>query len=380
MLRAPVTASLPPSSDRRDDPRLPRRAIGVGVVALVVLLQLATQVASGHDRGRLLSSVLFLAVELPLLMGGLSALYAAAARRSLGSLRTLAVGLVLAFVLGGGTGALFWELAQHYPWIRLHSGAAPATLLRGVLWGLFHALLHLGLWTLAFVFPFAVEDARVRALEAETLRLEAEKLKSAAELARLRAHLEPHFLLNTLNAIAGLVTDDPREARRLLVCLGDLLRDSLHEEDEVQPLDEQMSWLRRYAEILEARHAGNLVFRWEIAGEARDVPLPRLLLQPLVENAVKHGALRRPGGGEVVVKAKVVDEGGTSRVVCTVEDNGPGMPSKPTRSGAFGLHAVRRRLELRYAGAAALRLESTGEGTRSIVELPVARGEALGAA
>ena len=379
--RAVCSAAVSAIDDRLDaaqgyDPRVRRRrALGVGVVVLVSLVQLGTQLVAWQNPARLLSSALFLAIELPVLMTALSLFYRVATRRKLGALRTLGLGLALAGALGAGAGALLWLVNQRYPWIRMHGGSGPLVLARSSLWGLFHGVMHYGLWTLAFVFPFAADDARVRALEAETLRLEAEKLRSAAELARLRAHLEPHFLLNTLNAIAGLVTDDPREARRLLVCLGDLLRDSLRDEDEMQSLDDQVTWLRRYAEILEARHAGSLVFTWDIAGEARAVRLPRLLLQPLVENAVKHGALKRPGGGEVVVRAAVVGAGGESRVVCTVEDNGPGMPTKATRSGAFGLHAVRRRLELRYAGEAELRLESSGAGTRSIVDVPARDGE-----
>lgn len=375
--RAVCSAAVSSLDERLDtaashDPRVRwRRWLGVGVVVLVSLVQLGTQLVVWQNPARLLSSALFLSVELPILMTALSLFYGAAKRRRLGALRTLGAGLALAGAIGAGAGALVWIVNQRYPWVRMHGGSGPVVLDRSSMWGLFHGVMHYGLWTLAFVFPFAADDARVRALEAETLRLEAEKLRTAAELARLRAHLEPHFLLNTLNAIAGLVTDDPREARRLLVCLGDLLRDSLRDEDEMQSLDDQMTWLRRYAEILEARHAGSLVFKWEIAGEARAVRLPRLLLQPLVENAVKHGALKRPGGGEVVVRASLVGEPGAVRVVCMVEDNGPGMPAKPTRSGAFGLHAVRRRLELRYAGRAELRLESTVEGTRSVVDVPV---------
>ncbi len=88
------------------------------------------------------------------------------------------------------------------------------------------------------------------------------------------------------------MADDPREARRLLVCLGDLLRDALKDEDEMQTLDEQVKWLRRYAEILEARHAGHLTFHWQIAEESRSSSsCCGSCLQPLVENAVKHGAL-----------------------------------------------------------------------------------------
>jgi LytS/YehU family sensor histidine kinase len=230
-------------------------------------------------------------------------------------------------------------------------------------------MLHTGVWALAFVYPYVAEDARLRALEADKLRIQAEQLKSAAELARLRSQLEPHFLLNTLNAIAGLVTENPREARRLIACLGDLLRDSLREGNALQPLEDEVAWLRRYAEILESRHAGTLSFEWEIAPAAKRTLVPRLLLQPLVENAVKHGALRRREGGVVRVCASVDGEAGAKRVVCMVEDNGPGLPDGEPRAGAFGLHSVRRRLELEFPDAV-LRMESSTSGTRSIVELP----------
>jgi LytS/YehU family sensor histidine kinase len=220
---------------------------------------------------------------------------------------------------------------------------------------------NVGLWALAFVFPFALEDARFRALEAQQLR-------TAAELARLRKHLEPHFMLNTLNAIAGLVTEDPRAARRLLASLGDLLRDSLRDEGEMQPLGEQIDWLRHYAQILEERHAGQLAFAWKVAAETRAALLPRLLLQPLVENAVKHGALGRKNGGKIEVRAEVV---GATKLVCTVEDNGLGMPVGKARPGAFGLLSVRRRLALQYAERASFRLETSTAGTRSIVEIPI---------
>jgi LytS/YehU family sensor histidine kinase len=225
-------------------------------------------------------------------------------------------------------------------------------------------LTYFALWALAFVLPRVAEDARVRALETEKLRTE-------AELARLRSHLEPHFLLNTLNAIAGLVTEDSREARRLLGALGDLLRDSAAPDREMQTLDEQIQWLRRYAKILETRHAGNLVFHWEVGGGTQRALLPRLLLQPLVENAVKHGALMRAGGGEITVRTELGDG---PKLICIIEDNGPGVPNQATRPGAFGLLSVRRRLALRYSEAATLRIESSPAGTRSVVELPLEQG------
>jgi len=337
-----------------------RQLFGVVVVAGVLLLQALSQFLSGNERARVVGHLAFVATEMPVIALALSATYGGAIRRKLSSFRALAACVLVAGALGVVFGAALYWTALIYPNVLLHPGRAP-TLPRSLLYGFTYAQVLAGLWTLAFVLPFAIDDARLRGLEAEQLR-------SSAELARLRANLEPHFLLNTLNAIAGLVTEDPREARKLLACLGDLLRDSLHDDDELQTLEEQVAWLRRYASILQARHGDALQFEWRIAPEAQKALLPRLLLQPLVENAVKHGALCRRGGGVVVVSARV-DSEPSHRVVCTVEDNGPGAPEVEVRSGAFGLHAVRRRLELRYTGAT-MRLESSEEGTRSIVELP----------
>jgi LytS/YehU family sensor histidine kinase len=133
-------------------------------------------------------------------------------------------------------------------------------------------------------------------------------------------------------------------------------------------LGEQIDWLRHYAQILEERHAGQLAFRWEVGNGTRAALLPRLLLQPLVENAVKHGALGRKDGGKVEIRAEVVD---AKKLVCTVEDNGLGVPEGKTHPGGFGLRSVRRRLALQYAERASFRLESSASGTRSIVEIPI---------
>ena len=108
-----------------------------------------------------------------------------------------------------------------------------------------------------------------------------------------------------------------------------------------------------------------------MAGGTRRALLPRLLLQPLVENAVKHGALMRAGGGEITVRTELADG---PKLICIVEDNGPGVPQRETRPGAFGLLSVRRRLALRYSDTATLRLESSPAGTRSVVELPLEQG------
>ncbi|HEY3817766.1 MAG TPA: histidine kinase [Polyangiaceae bacterium] len=340
-----------------------RRAIGVAVVVGVMLLQCAADVVAARETARILARMAFMSCELPLLMLALSMAFGWSLRRKMTAGKGLLAGVGIATAFGCVFGILYGLVALKVPDLRLHLAAAGSdtvVVLRSSLFGVLNAQMYFGLWALAVVYPFAVEGARVRDLEAQQLR-------SETEVTRLRAHLEPHFLLNTLNAIAGLVTEEPREARRLLVCLGDLLRDAVQESGDLQTLEKQVAWLRRYAQILEARHRGALSFEWEVAKDCETELVPRLLLQPLVENAVQHGALQRTDrAGQVVVRASRKADG---TLVCTVEDNGPGVPDSDVRAGAFGLQAVRRRIELE-APEASLRLESSSQGTRSIVELP----------
>jgi LytS/YehU family sensor histidine kinase len=327
-----------------------------------MLLQFATDVVAAREPARILARIVFMSCELPLLMLALSTVFGWSLRHRLSAGKGMLAGVAIATSFGCVFGLLYGLVALYAPELRLHMPPTHSEFVvvaRSSLFGVLNAQMYFGLWALAVVYPFAVEGARVRDLEALELR-------TRAELARLRSHLEPHFMLNTLNAIAGLVTEEPREARRLLVCLGDLLRDAVQEQNDVEPLERQVAWLRRYAEILEARHRGALHFTWDVQDDCRGDAVPRLLLQPLVENAVKHGALRcLEGTGEVAVRASHRD----GFLVCVVEDNGPGMPDSDVRAGAFGLQAVRRRLELESPGAS-LRLESSASGTQSIVEIP----------
>jgi signal transduction histidine kinase len=351
-----------------DAPRaraLAQRAMGVAVVLFIVLLQAVTQYLNGHERARVLGHLGFLAFELPAIMVALSFTYAALKRHHVGAAQSVGWSVLVAGTLGAGFGIVLSLLSQRFPNLTLRP-LNSFTIPRAALYGFSFGQFHMGLWALAFAFPFSIDEARMKDLEAARLR-------SAAELARLRAHLEPHFLLNTLNAIAGLVTEEPREARRLIGCLGDLLRDALHDDDELQTLHAQVAWLQRYAAILQARHPGALTFEWDIEGGTRGVLLPRLLLQPLVENAVKHGALQRAGDGRVLVRVRW---GEGDVLECAVEDNGLGEPAQEVRRGAFGLHAVVRRVELKYPGAE-VRLEGVLDGadgarsgTRARVSIP----------
>jgi LytS/YehU family sensor histidine kinase len=239
------------------------------------------------------------------------------------------------------------------PGFPAHAGWAASAFL-----GAYNSLLVVGLWALAYLMPAAARTAREQAAEREALR-------RAAERARLRATLEPHFVLNTLNTIAGLVHDDPDQARERIGDLGDLLRDAVRLADsERHALDDEVRWLERYTRILVARHADRLEVRWDIDPATRGAQVPVLALQPLVENAIQHGALMRPGGGHVAIATRATGD----RLSCTISDDGPGFPAE-LRPGAQGLALTRRRLAAEWPGAA-LDVASGAAGTRIAITWP----------
>ncbi|MDC0711689.1 histidine kinase [Stigmatella sp. ncwal1] len=351
-----------------------RWLVGMALAVGVGLLQTAPEFLDDERFESIALRFLLWVLETPLQLLALSVTFTSGVKRRLSTTRALVASLLVAVAIG-----VLFALAFVFVFERLlgfeldEKGLLSFPLAAG--FGAMVGIFIAGIWGLAFVSPHVTEQAQLRALETEQLRFEAEQLRVSSEMARLRSQLEPHFLLNTLNTIAGLVTQNPREARRLIGCLGDLLRDSLQGQNEMQTLDQEVTWLRRYAEILESRHGDALRFDWDIPPDVGGVLLPTLLLQPLVENAVQHGALCRAGGGRVAVRAMLQGAGAESKLVCTVTDNGPGLSPSEPRSGALGLRAVRRRLELRCPGSA-LRLQSSSEGTSAVIEVPVTAGGA----
>jgi signal transduction histidine kinase len=219
----------------------------------------------------------------------------------------------------------------------------------------------------AYAMHFYRESmARARAIEDMRVEL------AQAELRALRAQLQPHFLFNTLNSIAALIPSQPGAAEEMTTRLADVFRYALRASDrETAPLAEELAFLRAYLDIERARFGPRLRVEERIAPGLEDVPVPTLLLQPVVENAVRHGIAARAEGGRVVVEAK--REG--DRLVLAVEDDGPGFdpagPAAPDGHG-FGLHSVRERL--RAAGLDDALTVGPGEqqkGARVVVRLPL---------
>lgn len=188
-----------------------------------------------------------------------------------------------------------------------------------------------------------------------------ELLSREAELLRVRANLEPHFVLNSLNAVAGLVEEDPAQARELLAALGDLFREA-SAFNSTHRVEDEIEWLKRYVTIHELRHPDLVHASWNISEDSLDCICPALLLQPLVENAVKHGALR--GGGNLTIRTRVED----GQLLLAVEDDGPELGAP--RDGGRGLSIVRRRLELESLVPDALQLVREGNTTIARVRLP----------
>jgi two-component system LytT family sensor kinase len=194
-----------------------------------------------------------------------------------------------------------------------------------------------------------------------------EMLLARNRLAALKAQLEPHFLFNTLHAVSALMETNVTAARRMLAALSDLLRMTL-EEDKGQEisLDDELRFLGRYMEILQMRFADRLTFEVDADLSTRGAYVPRLVLQPLVENAVKHGVSKRAASGRVRVTARIRSE----RLVLKVHDDGPGFAT-PVVEGV-GLTNTRQRLAQLYGTAYRFELAAAPEGgTVARVELPL---------
>ena len=210
-------------------------------------------------------------------------------------------------------------------------------------------------------------------------RLDAALVRAAslhAELLQARLHvlalqLHPHFLFNTLNAVSELVHRDAAAARRMLDSLRDLLARSLDAgaAQEV-PLREELALLEPYARIQRTRFADSLDIRVEAAPETLDAAVPRLVLQPLVENAIRHGTARRVGAGSVVVRSTAA----AGRLVIEVADDGAGLSSGPGREG-LGLANTRARLTQLFEGDARTHARAGRESRdRRADRVPAAEG------
>jgi two-component sensor histidine kinase len=208
--------------------------------------------------------------------------------------------------------------------------------LRGLfLWNWLNYWLILGAWqAYRYYDRFVAGELRLERLE---------KNFSEARLNALRMQLDPHFLFNALNTISSQVERDPKLARGMIEHLGDLLRLSLESKDRQEiPLSEELAFLEHYLAIQKIRFGDNLRIETQIAPEVATASVPCFFVQPLVENAIRHGISRRASGGTVIVSAQRDGD----RLDIRVLDDGVGLPAGWTlqNSGGLGLSVTRQRV------------------------------------
>jgi hypothetical protein len=193
---------------------------------------------------------------------------------------------------------------------------------------------------------------------------------SGAQLDRLRAQLQPHFLFNTLNSIAVLLRDDPERARTMLLRLSELLRAVVHSGNEqVVPLSQELAFVRQYLDIQQMRLGERLRVVVDVAADAEAEVVPHFLIQPLVENAVQHGIAATESGGTVFVGAR--RSNGELHIEVTDTPAVAGEQSATSSGAGVGLGNTRERLAKLYDGTARLTMERTdGGGARLLVRLP----------
>jgi len=194
---------------------------------------------------------------------------------------------------------------------------------------------------------------------------EMRRLVAQAELRALQSQIHPHFLFNALNALYGIIPREARGARDTVLNLADIFRYFLETRKSMVPLDEEMRIVRAYLDVERLRLGAKLRTEFDVGPGAGAVQIPILSIQPLVENAVKHGIATTAAGGTIRVDARV-DPAGAMTV--TVSDTGPGFGGRT--SGGVGLENVTRRLELSYGGEARIEIRSDGGGSEVSFTVP----------
>ncbi len=201
---------------------------------------------------------------------------------------------------------------------------------------------------------------------------ELRRLVSQAELRALQAQINPHFLFNAFNTLYGIIDRSSTNARRMVLNLSDIFRYFLQGERGFIPLGEELRIIEAYLEIEALRLGDRLKTELKVPDSAKNILIPTLSVQPLVENAVKHGIANKPGGGSVRLRVEETESG----LLVAVEDTGTGFPARDAnghRGLGVGLENVRRRLTLCFGPEAKLHVRTSEAGSLVWFVLPVQR-------
>lgn len=232
-----------------------------------------------------------------------------------------------------------------------------------VVYSMFNAVWLYGIWSMLY-FGYHIAD-RYRRSEVERAQLAA--TVKEAELRALKSQVNPHFIFNALNSLRALIDEDPARARQSVTQLANLLRYSLQSGQlETVPFEEELRIVRDYLALEQVRHEERLRLRLDIASDTLHLPVPPMLLQTLVENAVKYGISTRPEGGEIAIIARCV--GGVLQLQVTnpgeIVVNPVAVRTRPANSSTgVGLRNAAERLRLLFGETAMLQLRVNTPGT-----------------
>jgi sensor histidine kinase YesM len=223
-----------------------------------------------------------------------------------------------------------------------------------------------GIGTITYFLSQRIEQLDAEVKQRRLTEMESERRQMEAQLKMLQAQIEPHFLFNTLANVSSLIDSDPVLAKTLLERLNDWLRIALlRARSEQATLGDELEMLENYLQILKIRFGERLRWKVEVADDARRLVFPPMLLQPLVENAVRHGIEPKIGGGEIAIRTN----NDKTTLCIEVSDSGVGLIG--VEGGGAGLANVRARLAALFGDAGKLLLESnTHGGVTATLELP----------
>ncbi len=204
----------------------------------------------------------------------------------------------------------------------------------------------------------------------ESKLVEQEQLLMKARLEALSSQINPHFLFNTLNSVSSLIRTDPDQARAVVYKLSNILRRLLKKHDNFSPLRDELRFIDDYLAIEMVRFGDKLRFEKDISPETLDMAVPSMLLQPLVENSIRHGLSGKVDGGTIRIRSQT--DGG--RIRLAVEDNGVGIPEARLATlldQGIGVSNVNERLKVLFGGDYRMYVDSRPEGgTRIEIEIP----------
>lgn len=277
---------------------------------------------------------------------------------------------VFSFAHIAGMGAVYWWLAALHGtpfswWMEVRHSA-----LRNFDWEMMTYWAIAGL-SHAVLYYRESRDRELRAAQLETRLVE-------AQMATLQQQLQPHFLFNTLNAVSSLMHRDVEAADRILMRLADLLRMTLDHIGRPEiTLDRELEFVSKYLEIEQARFADRLIVRFDIDPEALDALVPSLLLQPLVENAVKHGVARKSGPGHIDINARRDHQ----KLRLEIRDDGAGLSESAMAAlqKGIGVSTTRRRLQHQFGADFRFEFHRQDPGVAVVVALPWRRDPAADA-